>query len=187
MLRHGLVVAAVQRLLARDQYLALERLLVGERRDRHDDGLPDHRHGLDHVLAEAGQVGRHIAPAQDTHALLGEEFLEIADGEVARRFVLGQEAHRDRVLSRPRQIELPLLRPVPQQQVRNLDQAARAVAHQRVGADRAAMVEIDQNLQALTDDVVRLHALHMRDEADAARIVLVPRVVQSLFRGQFHA
>ena len=36
----------------------------------------------------------------------------------------------------------------------NLDQDAGAIAHQRVGAHRAAMVEIDQELQALADDVM---------------------------------
>ena len=38
--------------------------------------------------------------------------------------------------------------PVAQQGVGDLDQAARAVAHQRVGAHRAAVVEVDEDLQA---------------------------------------
>ena len=34
----------------------------------------------------------------------------------------------------------------------NLNQDAGAIAHQRIGAHRAAMVEIDEELQALADD-----------------------------------
>ena len=41
--------------------------------------------------------------------------------------------------------------PVAQQGVGNLDQAAGAVADQRVGAHRAAVIEVDQDLQAAVD------------------------------------
>ena len=85
-----------------------------------------------------------------------------------------------------RQGQAVLVRPVAQQRVGDLDQAAGAVAHQRVGADRAAMVEVDQDLQARADDVVRLAALDVGDEADAARVVLVARVVQSWSRRGAH-
>ena len=68
-----------------------------------------------------------------------------------------------------------------QQRVRHLDHAAGAVADQRVGADRAAMVEIDEDLQPAADDIVRFSALDVGDKADAARIVLVARIVEALF------
>ena len=68
----------------------------------------------------------------------------------------------------------------------NLDQDAGAVAHQRIGAHRAAMVEIDQKLQALADDLMGLGALDVGDKADAARVMLVARVVKTLFRRQTH-
>ena len=38
------------------------------------------------------------------------------------------------------------------QRVGNLNQDAGAIAHQRVGAHRAAMIQIDEKLQALADD-----------------------------------
>ena len=57
----------------------------------------------------------------------------------------------------------------------NLDQDAGAVAHQLVGADRAAVVEVLQDQQALLDDRVALVALDVGDEADAAGIVFVGR------------
>ena len=56
--------------------------------------------------------------------------------------------------------------------VGDLDQDAGAVAHQLVGADRAAVVEVLEDLQALLDDVVRLAALDVGHEADAAGVVL---------------
>ena len=74
----------------------------------------------------------------------------------ARLLVLRQEAHGDGVVAGRRQVDAGLARPVAQQGVGRLDQAAGAVADQRIGADRAAMVEIDQDLQALADDVVGL-------------------------------
>ena len=59
----------VQGLLADGQDLALERVLVLHLRAGDDDGLADHRHRLDHALAEARGVGRHLAPAEQASAL----------------------------------------------------------------------------------------------------------------------
>ena len=42
------------------------------------------------------------------------------------------------------------------------------------------MQQIDQQLQRLADDAVRLLALDVDDEADAAGVVLVPRIVEAL-------
>jgi hypothetical protein len=63
--------------------------------------------------------------------------------------------------------------------VRDLDQDAGAVAEQRVRAGRPAMVQVQQDLQTLLDDVVALRPLDVGDEADAAGVVLVGRVVQA--------
>ena len=119
-------------------------------------------------------------------ALGGDHRVEMVDGELARGLLLRQEAHRDGVAPGRRQLQPHLVRPVAQQAVGHLDQAAGAVAHQRVGADRAAMVEVDQDLQAAADDLVRLSALDVGHEADAARIVFVAWIIQSLARRKFH-
>jgi hypothetical protein len=60
-----------------------------------------------------------------------------------------------------------------------LEQDARTVAHQRVGADRAAVVQVQEDLQALLDDLVAPPALHVHDEAHAAGVVLVAAVIQA--------
>src|SRR5712691_5347968 len=48
------------------------------------------------------------------------------------------------------------------------------------------MVEVQQNLQAAADQVVRLAAFDVDHKAHTARVVLVPRVIETLFRRQTH-
>ena len=61
----------------------------------------------------------------------------------------------------------------------NLHQHAGAVAHQRVGADRAAVRQVLDDLETVLDDPVRLPVVQVDDEADAARVALVARVEQA--------
>ena len=173
-------------LLADRQQLALEGVLVGELGAAADDRLRITGMRSSTALPSPVDVGRHVAPAEQRLLLDLDEVLEPLDGEGARLLVLRQEAHGDGVVAGRRQVDARLARPVAQQGVGDLDQAAGAVAHQRVGADGAAVVEIDQDLQALADDVVRLPALDVGHEADAARVVLVARVVKPLFLRQIH-
>jgi hypothetical protein len=49
-----------------------------------------------------------------------------------------------------------------------------------IAAAGAAMRQVDQNLDALDDDVVRPLALEVGNEADSAGIVLLARVVEAL-------
>ena len=84
-----------------------------------------------------------------------------------------------------RQVEAELGAFGREEAVRDLGQDAATVAERGIGPDRAAMVEIDQDLQALFEDVVRLAVLHVGDEADAAGIVLLGGIVEALGgRGQ---
>ena len=68
--------------------------------------------------------------------------------------------------------------------VRNLDQEAGAVAGFRIAAAGAAMRQVDEDLNALFDDVVGFLALDVGHEADSAGIVLMAGVVESLGLGQ---
>jgi hypothetical protein len=63
--------------------------------------------------------------------------------------------------------------------VRNLHQDTRAVAGARIGADRAAMLEVAENAERVADDLVRLLALDIGDETDAAGILLQGGVVKT--------
>ena len=67
--------------------------------------------------------------------------------------------------------------------MRHLHQNAGAVAHARIGADRAAMFEIAENLNRVGDDLVRLASLDVGDEADAAGILVERGIVEALPAG----
>ena len=68
--------------------------------------------------------------------------------------------------------------------VRNLDQNARAVAGLRIAAAGAAVRQINQNLNALEDDVVRFAPGNIGHETDAAGIVFLLRIIETLSRRQ---
>ena len=182
----GQVRQRVLGLLADGQQLALEGVLVGHVRAPAHDGLADHGHLVEHGLAQARRVDRHVAPADQLLVFGPHEVLELADGDLAGLLVLRQEAHRHRIVAGRRKGQAVVARPGAQQGVGDLDQYARAVAQQGVGPHRAPVVEVDQDLQALGDDVVGLRALDVGDEADAAGVVLMPRVIQTLFRRRSH-
>ena len=62
--------------------------------------------------------------------------------------------------------------------MRDLHQDAGAVAGARIGPDRAAMLEIEQDGQRVLDDLVRLAALDVGNETDAAGILFLRRIEQ---------
>ena len=64
--------------------------------------------------------------------------------------------------------------------MRHLDEHASAVAGVRLTAAGAAVIEIAQHLDGLLQDAVGLAALHVHDEADTARLVFEPGIVQAL-------
>ena len=148
--------------------------------------LTDHRHLVEHRLAEAGGVDRHVAPADQLLALDADEVLELAHRQLARRLVARHEAHGDAVAAGFRQLEALLGGPVTEQGVGDLDQAAGAVTHQRIGAHGAAVVQVDQDLQAALDDLVGFAALEVDHKAHAARVLLVTRIIESLLRRERH-
>ena len=64
-----------------------------------------------------------------------------------------------------------------EKRVWNLDQNAGAVARFRIAAAGAAMRQVDENLQTLQNDVVRLLAFNVDNKTNAAGIVLMGRVI----------
>ena len=88
----------------------------------------------------------------------------------------------DAVLARRRQRKAQRRAFAREKLVRNLNQDAGAVAGFRIAAAGAAMRQVDEDLQSLGDDVVRLLALDVDDEADTAGVVLVLRIVETLLR-----
>ncbi len=157
--------------------LALEGVLIVRELGRrgHDEVLDVRREPVgrdpDVVL-----LHRDVAPGHDALALgldrLGEQPLEL----VAAVVLLRQEAHRDAVLARGRELGID---DAAHQLVRELHQHARAVARVRVGAGRSPVLEVLQGGDRPPDRLVRGLAAQPRDERDAARVVLVLRVVQT--------
>ena len=93
---------------------------------------------------------------------------------------LGQKYHADPVLARSRQADSLDRHLFPVQRVGQLDQNTGAVAHEFVGSDRAAMVQILQDLQRILDDVVGLEALDIGDKAHPTGIMLIGLCVQAI-------
>ena len=179
------VAALVDRLrnrLAQDVELALE-FVVGLRRAVAAD---EHLHvrGLGRLdgFAERGIVGRHVAPAEQHQPLVLDLVGDDALDDFAPRRFLRHEQRADGVVARLRQRKADLGGLAREEGVRDLHQDAGAVAGARIGADRAAVFEVAQDVQRVGDDLMRLLALDVGDEADAAGILFQRGIVESLGR-----
>ena len=155
---------------------ALERVLV------HAGGAPD-KDLLDIRLRGAGDpanrvgVDRCVPPAEDPEALLAHDSLQDALRDEPLMSFHRQKHHSHAVLARLRQAEAEARAFARKELVRDLDQDAGTIAGLRVAAASAAVRQVEQDLDALEDDVVRLLAPYARDEANAASVVLVSRIV----------
>src|SRR6266436_2768054 len=131
-------------------------------------------------LAERGIVCRHVAPAKQRQLLgldlVGDDALD----DLAPRRLPRHEQRADRIGARLRQRAAERLGPAREEGVRNLHQDAGAIAGARVGAHRAAMLEIAEDVHRVGDDLMRLLALDIGDEADAAGILLQRGIVETL-------
>ena len=97
-------------------------------------------------LAQARPVGRHVAPAQQRLAVLGDHLRDDAVNSQPLVLIGGQEAHADAVFPRGRKLHPRVMRQKMQRCVRDLDQHAGAVAGVRVAAQGAAVIEVRQYL-----------------------------------------
>ena len=66
----------------------------------------------------------------------------------------------------------------------DLNQQSCAVAGFRIASAGAAVRKVDQNLNALLDDLMALFTSNAGDKADATSIVLMRRIVETLRWGQ---
>ena len=174
--------------------LELERLDVGAGRLADHVQLALQRVLHDHVVATADEdlaqdglllahggghghvhIHRYIAPAQQNLAFGLDGALHLLLASQAGCVLLGQEDHAHTVLARRRQGHALLGHFFAVQRIRNLDQDARAIAHQRVGTHGATVVNVLQDLQRLRHDVVALHTLDVGHKAEPAGVVFVTR------------
>ncbi len=130
------------------------------------------------AVPERRVVRWHAPPAEQRLAFFVDDACDERLEGLALRRIVRQEDQAGAVLAGGRQVESEIER--AKEPVRHLQQQAGAVTGVGLAAARAAVLEIDEELQALLDDVVRLLPLQVDDEADAARVLLVLRVVESL-------
>ena len=128
----------------------------------------------------ASPIHRSVAPAENRQPFFARDSFDDAFAQQPLLRIDRQEHHPDAV--RPASGSAKSQRRAfPREKlVRDLDQNARAVARFRIAAARAAMRQVDQNLNALLDDLVRFLAVQVHDKAHAAGVVLVAGIVQTL-------
>ncbi len=165
--------------LAHDVEFALEGVFVHAWSAAHENlldvGLRSARHA-----ADRGGIDRRIPPAEQGQAFFANDALENSFALQALVLLDRQERHADAVGSGLRQREAEFLAFAGKELVRNLDEHAGAVAGFRIAAAGAAMRQVEQNLNSLADDVVTFLAADAGDKPDAAGVVLVRRVVETL-------
>jgi hypothetical protein len=154
--------------LAQDVELALELVLRLDRWTARDEHLHVERLGRLHRFPERGIVVRHLAPAEQDEALLRHLLGIDVEDQLPPFRIVRHEHEAGRVVAGLGQCDAELAGLAPEEGMRGLHQDAGAVAGARVGADRTAMLEIAQDVDRVLDDLVRLAALDVGDEADAA-------------------
>jgi hypothetical protein len=91
-----------------------------------------------------------------------------------------QEHQTGTVLARSGQSDAGRLTHAAKESIRHLKEDAGAVACVRLGAARAAVLQVPEHGKRLLDDRVRSSAVDVGHEADAAGVVLVTWVVETL-------
>ncbi len=146
-----------------------------------DEDLTDHRLGRTHGGRHRHfAIDRHIAPAQHDLSLSAYRAIDFLFAGDARSIFLGQEDHAHTVFTKSRQAHALLRHLFAVELVGNLDQNTRTVTHQLVCTHRAAMVYILQDEQTLLDDLVALLPFDMRNKTDAAGIMFVSGIIETL-------
>ncbi len=163
--------------LADGEQLALEAVLVRAAPPAADEHLADDRLGREHALAQDAVVHRDIAPAQDPVPTLGQMSADDRLHLVTGVCLLGKEDVTHAVLTGGGQSEAHHR---AEKGIGNLDQDTGTVPCLRIGADRAPVSKTLEDLQPLPDDLAALAVLDVADEADAAGVTFVSRVIESL-------
>ena len=154
--------------------------LIADGRTPADEHLAVEWFGALDREAEHAGIDRHIAPAQNLQSLFARGFPpEAFDILPVDRFAR-HEQEADAILPGLGQIETEPLGLFGEQAMGQLDQHACTIAGLGIGADCAAVFEVLQNLQAVGDDLMALEVVDVGDETDAAGIVLMSGIIESM-------
>ena len=130
--------------------------------------LEDRLRGL-RAVAKQAVVGRHLAPSeQRLPFFLGDARDQFLDA-IAIGFLAREEDEPGAIAAFGRERERHRL---AQERVRRLNENPGAVTGIGLAAARAAVLQVDEDLQCLADDVVRSPALDVYDKAHTAGVVL---------------
>jgi hypothetical protein len=129
-------------------------------------------------------IARRVTPAQDGQTLFPDDLFKNSFALKAIQFFYRQKNHAGRVSTGLRQFEAELSAFTRKKPMGNLDQNASAITRFRVTPAGAAMRQIDQDLNALQNDVVASLSANAGHKPNSARIMLVAGVVKSL-RGRY--
>ncbi len=165
--------------LAQDEEAPLEVVLGLDVVAAADEHLHVHRLGRQHRLTQRGVVARNLAPAEQHLALARRHVGIDVEDHFSPLRVARQEGMADGVMAGLGQIDAEFGGLAREELVRDLHQNAGAVAGARVGADRAAMLEVEQDFQRVVDNLVGFAAFDVGDEADPAGILFQRRIVES--------
>ena len=149
-----------------------------------DENLLDVGLAVARFAADGGAIDGRVAPAEHGEAFFGDDALQNAFALQAVVAFHRKERHAHSVFPRGRERETAFGALAGEELVRDLNQHAGAVAGFRIAAASAAVGQVDQNLYALDNDVVRFLALDIGDEADTAGVAFLGRVIETLWLGQ---
>lgn len=176
------LIDAVGNDLAQHEQAALELIVGFQHRVAADKDLNMERFGRGDIrsLRQRRVVDRHFTEADELLAFGSDHFLDDFFGMGAQLGVARHEQIANAVVARLRQVDALTRHFLAEKAIWNLYKNACTVAHQRISANGAAMGEVFQHLEAVFHDLMRLLALHMGNEANAARIMFVARIVETL-------
>ena len=152
--------------------LPLQRILVHARGAADEDLFDVGLRGASYAANRAA-IDRRVSPAQDGEPFLAHNPLQYAFAKQARMLLHRQKHQPHAVFARRRQGEAEFVGLAREELVGNLDDDSRAVPRHRVASACAAVLQVDQNLDALLDDIVGLLALDVDHKADTAGISFI--------------
>jgi hypothetical protein len=108
------------------------------------------------------------------------DLLEEALNVGPQRRIAWKEDETGAVLSCRREVDADPACLLAKEPVGRLNQDPGTVAGIRLASTGAAMEQDDEDLEGLTDDPMRSSSFYVDDESDAARVMLMRRVVETL-------
>ena len=154
--------------------------LVADRRPATDEQLAVEGLRTLHRISEHGGIDRHVAPAHNLQALFARRLPPDALHVLAVDGLARHEQLGHAIMPRFGKLEAQAFCFIGKEGMRDLQQEAGAVTRLGVGAHGAAMLEVLEDGQAIGHHAVAFHIVYVGDEADAAGIVLVARVIKTM-------